>query len=157
MKTEVCHSTEFKNIIQKVNRRASSYLIFHVPDVKTAEFKIISEGKPVFSDYNSTETPSITKIISKFDECKRKALTYDSCFVLYDFYFINDNKAIRNILILMCYINDEKCPLVKKFFYSSNAMRITEEVNAAKYISIHSQSDFTYDKIKDICKSHKKN
>lgn len=158
METEVKRSAEFDSTIKKVVTRKSSFLIFHVPDIRKANFQILSEGSPIEGDFrHGIDMPPIESSRAKFEECKKQISKHDACFVLYDFYFVQEDGATRNILILICYLNDQTCSIGKKFFYSSNTIQIKEEMKAAEYITIHSLSEFTFEQIQNICRRIKKN
>lgn len=152
--TEQIDSEVFQHI-EKVNRRESTYVIFHVPDLKKMDFEILSVGKSI--NTKASELPSIEDIKKKFNECRQEVLKYDSCYIVYDFYFNNSNGAFRNILILISFINDDTCPTNKRFFYSSRSLGLVNDIHAAKIISVNSPSEFTYEYFADICRSHKKN
>lgn len=144
--------------IQKVVRRKSSYLIFYVPDILKGDLEEICEGGPIDGDLKTgMEMPPIESSKEKFNECIEKIAKHNACYVLYDFYFERENGDMRNILILICYLNEQNCAIREKFFYSSNALQIKEEVSAAELISIHSLEDLKYDKIQNECRKIKKN
>lgn len=155
METDVRRPDDFNDRIKNVNDRISSYLIFDVPDVKNAQFKILSEGRSICK--KETDIPTTQNIKSKFDECKKEVLKYDSCYVLYDFHYLNFNNEHRNKLLLFSYLNDKTCPVLKKVFYSCNSMKIMNDIHASLYISIHSDQEFTYENLQDICRNRTRN
>lgn len=141
--------------ITKVNRRESTYVIFHVPNVRDVQFQLLSMGGSISTD--ATKLPSLEDIKKTFDECKEEVMKYDSCYIAYDFYFNNANGAFRNIFILISFINDDTCPANKRFFYSSYSLELVKKINAAKHIPVNSAKDFTYDYFEEVCRCHKKN
>lgn len=148
---------EIENVydhIEKVNIRKTTYVIFHAPNVKEAEYKIISVGES--NNIRPNEFPSITDIKRIFNECKDEVLKYDFCYTAYDFYFNNCNGALRNIYVLISFINDETCPAENKFFYSSSSLDLLKQVHAAKHIPINSPNDFVYENFEEISRNHKK-
>lgn len=141
--------------IEKVHRREFTYVIFHVPNVKEAEFELLSFGDPI--NTKPSGMPPTDEIKKKFEECRNEVLKHDSCYVVYDFYFNNANGAFRNILILISFINDDTCPTNKRFFYSSRSLGLVNDINAAKHISVNSPSEFNFEYFEEICRNHKKN
>ncbi|ELQ73980.1 putative Actin-binding, cofilin/tropomyosin type protein [Trachipleistophora hominis] len=141
--------------IAKVNRRESTYVIFHVPNVRDARFQLLAVGGSINPD--ASRLPTVDDIRKRFEECREEVIKYDSCYIVYDFYFNNANGASRNILILISFINDETCPTNKRFFYSSHSLELVNDIHAAKHISVNSPSEFTYDYFEEVCRSHKKN
>lgn len=151
-------SKKLEKNVQKVVRRKLSYLIFYVPNILKGDLEEICEGSPVKGEFKTAiDMPPIESSREKFNECIEKISKHNACFILYDFYFERENGDKRNILILICYLNEQNCPIREKFFYSSNALQIKEEVTAAELISVHSLEDLKYDKIQNVCRKIKKN
>ncbi|KRH94690.1 putative Actin-binding, cofilin/tropomyosin type protein [Pseudoloma neurophilia] len=154
------NSSKLEQSLGNVVRRKSSFLIFDVPNIINGDFAKLYESEPIEIDGNARigiDMPTIENSRKKFNECLEEIAKHDACYILYDFYFENESGDIRNILILICYLDDQKCPINKKFFYSSNVINIKDEVNAAEHITVHSLNELSFEEIQDKCRRIKKN
>lgn len=139
---------DVRDEVKKLKDRSAMYSVIKIVNIDPVTYSVVKNGginmKGITkADYNEKELKNI------FRACIDEIKDDEPCYILYDFVFFDKN-LWRDAFCLISFI-PENLNIFKKVAYSTNALRVINDLGIPLHISFTVKKDITYEEVKNKC------
>lgn len=134
--------------VKKLRERSAMYSVIKICNSDPVEYSVVKNGGinlkgEIKMNYNEQE------LIDIFNACIQDIKDDEPCYILYDFVFF-DKGLWKNAFCMISFI-PEKLHIHKKVVYSTNALRVIDDLGIPLHVSFTNKKEITYDEVKNKC------